>query len=61
METDKICPKCGGEVEWDDTYDYSFDVSAATEYHCGHCKKCGTDYQWTSHYTWTHDSELEES
>jgi len=61
METDKICPKCGGAVEWDDTYDFSFDVDSATEYHCGHCVKCGTDYQWTSHYTWTHDSELEES
>lgn len=44
MET-KICPRCGGRVEWDDTYDYNFDTSTATEYHCGHCVKCGTDYQ----------------
>lgn len=61
METDKNCPKCGGVIEWDDTYDFSFDVDSAVEYHCGHCKHCKTDYQWTSHYMWTHDSKLEES
>ena len=61
METDKICPKCGGIIVWDETYDFSFDTSSAEEYHRGHCKKCETYYDWSSHYVWTYDSELEES
>ena len=57
----KHCPKCGGIVIKDDTYDMQKWEDGLMELHCGHCIKCGTDYQWESYYKWSVDSELEES
>ena len=40
------CPKCGVELECDDTYDFEYDEDGMILYQVGGCPKCGQGYQW---------------
>lgn len=46
-----ICPKCGGEIEFDDTYDSTQTEDSIVNYLAGHCSKCQTLFQWEEEYT----------
>lgn len=35
-----ICPKCGGEVVWDDTYDYEVQDDRYVSLRTGTCEMC---------------------
>ena len=54
------CPKCGGSIIWDDTYDTDTNNNRHLEYCCGHCATCDTDYQWKEVYEFTEQIDLEE-
>ena len=41
-----ICPKCGVELECDDTYDFEYDEDGMTLRQVGGCPRCGQGYQW---------------
>ena len=45
-ELKPICPLCGGEVEWCDTYDSYMDDSAYVDCCYGHCQKCGEEVDY---------------
>ena len=50
------CPKCGGEILWDDTYDSQTGEDEYIELNCGHCGDCNTDFQWERHYKYAYDT-----
>ena len=54
------CPKCGGVIEYDDTFDSTTYDDKHTEYCCGHCKNCNTEYQWEEIYKYEGPDNLEE-
>lgn len=54
------CPKCGGIIEYDDTYDSSSCDNIIIEYCCGHCLNCNTEYQWKEIYNLERTEDLEE-
>ena len=55
-----ICPKCGGIIENDDTYDSSSDFSYIVCFCVGHCVKCETEYQWKEVYGYVGVEDIEE-
>ena len=55
-----ICPNCGHELIGDDTYDYSVDISAFSEYVVGHCENCNKEYRWVNIFTFSHVEDIEE-
>lgn len=44
------CPKCGGTIEHDDTYDSCSDGYYLTNYCVGHCVKCEAEFQWREEF-----------
>lgn len=54
------CPKCGGSIVWDDTFDQSTCDNRHIDYCCGHCVNCDTDYQWKEVYEFTGQEDLQE-
>lgn len=57
------CPKCGGEILWDDTYDTEMREEEYVTFNCGHCGNCNLDVQWERHYkiAYAYDTDPEES
>ena len=49
------CPKCGGIIEHDDTYDSYSGDDYIVNLCVGHCIKCETDYQWKEAFTMKFD------
>lgn len=45
-----VCLKCGGEIEYDDCYNYDCDDDWVERFYAGHCMDCGTDHQWSELY-----------
>ena len=44
------CPKCGGIIKQDDTYDIN-DGEYYVVYYCvGHCTKCEANFQWQEEF-----------
>jgi hypothetical protein len=54
------CPKCGGSIMWDDTYDSFTSDEVHLEYCRGHCDKCDQDYKWIEEYIYSRQIDLEE-
>ena len=54
------CPKCGGSIMWDYTYESFTDKEVHLEYCWGHCDKCHQDYNWVEEYIYTKQFDLEE-
>lgn len=54
------CPKCGGIIEYDDTYDSSTCDEWHIDYCFGHCLNCDTNYQWKEIYNYKGPEDLEE-
>ena len=44
------CPKCGGVIEPDDTYDSCSDEDYLIYYCVGHCTKCDAEFQWQEEF-----------
>ena len=44
------CPKCGGVIEHDDTYDCSIGEDYLVNYCIGYCPNCDREYQWQEEY-----------
>ena len=40
------CPKCGGIIEHDDTYDTGYGEDYLVNYCIGHCIKCNAEFEW---------------
>lgn len=40
------CPKCGGIIEHDDTYNSDCGEDYIVYYCIGHCTKCEAKFQW---------------
>lgn len=49
------CPKCGGVIEHDDTYDSGYGEDYLINYCVGHCTKCEANFQWREEFTVTFD------
>ena len=60
MMTELICTNCGGEIEYVDELDYSFDIGCVEFKETGHCPKCGKSYHWYSIYKFSHIEDLTE-
>lgn len=54
------CPKCGCELETDDTIDIDHEGSYISCLVVGHCPKCGADYHWTEYFEFDRVSNLME-
>ena len=54
IKNEIVCP-CGGQVEWDDTYDYEIQESQKrlVLYKTGTCKKCRKIVDYNVNYTLT--------
>jgi len=50
------CPKCGGIIEHDDTYDSYIGDDYIVNYCVGHCAKCNTEFQWKEEFELTFDN-----
>lgn len=52
MDTDYElkCPKCGGVIEHDDTYDSFNGEDYLINYCIGHCVKCEAKFQWEEEF-----------
>ena len=44
------CPKCGGTIEHDDTYDSYTDDDFVVNFCVGHCVKCESEFQWREEF-----------
>ena len=44
------CPKCGGIIEHDETYDINGGEDYVVCYCVGHCTKCKTNFQWQEEF-----------
>ena len=44
------CPKCGGLIEHDDTYDSYANDDYFINFCVGHCIKCESIYQWKEEF-----------
>ena len=44
------CPKCGAELDIDDTLDFNYDDEWLSLKQVGSCPACGTYYQWDTNY-----------
>lgn len=40
------CPKCGGIIEHDETFDSCSGEDYLVNYCAGHCVKCDAEFQW---------------
>lgn len=40
------CPKCGGVIEHDETFDYDSGEDYLVNQCSGHCTKCDTEFLW---------------
>lgn len=45
------CPKCGGLIEHNDTYDSYEDDNYLVNLCVGYCAKCETDFLWKEKFT----------
>lgn len=54
------CPKCGGIIQYDDTFDSSTYDDKYIEYCYGHCLSCDANYQWKEIYVYEGPDYLEE-
>ena len=54
------CPKCGCELETDDTIDIDHEGSYISCLVVGHCPKCGAVYHWTEYFEFDRVSNLME-
>ena len=46
IEKDIVCPVCGGEIEWDDTYDHEMDSENYICHCVGTCVKCKENIEY---------------
>ena len=53
------CPKCGGSIIWDDTYDTDTNDDRHLVYCCGHCTTYDTDYEWKELYEFIDQIDLQ--
>lgn len=44
------CPKCGGIIEHDDTFDSYSNENYIIYYCVGHCTTCGANFQWREEF-----------
>ena len=44
------CPKCGGIIEQDETYDIAGGEDYVVYYCVGHCTKCEAKFQWQEEF-----------
>ena len=51
------CPKCGGEIVWDDSYDLQVSDEECVEFNVGHCEGCDTDFEWERHYKYAYETD----
>lgn len=56
------CPKCGAEIDIDDTIDIDYDDEWLSLKRIGFCSGCNANYQWVTNYPLgkPHHANLEE-
>lgn len=57
--TEMKCPKCGGIIEYDDSYDVYRGDDFIIDLCVGHCIDCSSDYQWKEAFTLKFDSVVD--
>ena len=56
----QFAPTAAMNSSGDDTFDYSVDISAFSEYVVGHCENCNKEYRWINIFTFSHVEDIEE-
>ena len=60
MKIDNKCPKCGGDILYDDVLDTEFCEGKYLDTVVGHCEKCGQDYMWQDVFRYVRTENLHE-
>ena len=61
MISEQKCPKCGGNIVYDDIIDTDYCDGVYCDKVVGHCEKCGQDYIWNDIFKYDHTENLQAS